>query len=38
MAAERQPGKVASDMEVCYKARGVTEFLHVEKMAPIDIH
>ena len=33
MAAEGQ-----SDMEVCMKQRCVTEFLHVEKDAPKDIH
>jgi len=27
-----------SDMEVCMKQRQVTEFLYVEKMAPIDIN
>ena len=38
MAAEGQCDKMASDMEVCLKQRGGTEFLHVEKMAPTDIH
>ncbi len=38
MAAEGQSDKMASDMEVCMKQRCVTEFLHVEKMAPTDIH
>ena len=38
MAAEGQSDKMASDMEVHMKQRCVTEFLHVEKMAPIDIH
>ena len=36
MAAEGQSDKTASNMEVCMKQR--CEFLHVEKMAPIDIH
>lgn len=26
------------DMEECMKQRGGTEFLHVEKTAPVDIH
>ena len=38
MAAEGQSDKMASDMEVQMKQRGVAEFLHVEKMAPTDIH
>ena len=38
MAAEGQSDKMASDMEVQMKQRCVTEFLHAEKMAPIDIH
>lgn len=29
---------VGSDRAVCMKWRSVTEFLHVEKIAPIDIH
>ena len=29
---------MASDVEVWMKQRCVTEFLHVEKIAPIDIH
>ena len=33
-----QSDKMVSDMEVCMKQRCVIEFLHVEKMAPIDIH
>ena len=37
-AAERQSGRMASDMEAHMKQRCVTEFLHVEKMAPTDIH
>ena len=28
----------ASDIEVCMKQRSITEFLHVEKIAPNDIH
>ena len=35
MAVEGQSDKMASDMEV---QRCGIEFLHVEKMAPIDIH
>ena len=38
MAAEGQPDRMASDTEVCLKQRFVIEFLHVEKMAPTDIH
>ena len=38
MAAERQADKMASDMEMQMKQRYVTEFLHMEKMAPVDIH
>ena len=38
MAAEGQSDKMASDMEVQMKQRCVAEFLHVEKMAPTDIH
>ena len=38
MAAEGQSDKMASDMEVHMKQRGAPEFLHAEKMAPIDIH
>jgi len=37
MAAEEQSDKMASHMRVPSK-RGVTEFLHAEKMASIDIH
>ena len=36
--AEGQSDRMASDMEVWMKQRCVTEFLHVEKMAPTDIH
>ena len=38
MAEEGQSDKMVSDMEVCMKQRGVTEFLHVEKIATTDIH
>ena len=38
MAAEGQCDKSASDMEVCMERRCGFEFLHVEKMAPTDIH
>ena len=38
MAAEGQSGKMVSDAEVHVKQRYVIEFLHVEKMAHIDIH
>ena len=38
MAAEGQPDKMVSDVEVRMKQRRVTEFLHVEKMVPTDIH
>ena len=38
VAAEGQSVKMVSDMEVCMKRRRVTEFFHVEKMAPTDIH
>ena len=37
MAAEGQSDRMASDMEVQMKQRRVTEFLHANKMAPIDI-
>jgi len=36
-ATEGQSDKMVSDVEVNMKQRCVTEFLHVEKMAPIDI-
>jgi len=35
--AEGQSDKTASDMELHMKERGGIEFLHEEKMAPIDI-
>jgi len=38
VAAEGQSNKMMSDMEGCIKQRSVIEFLHVEKMAPTDIH
>ena len=38
MAAEEQPDRRVSDMEVCMKERSVIEFLHEEKMASTDIH
>mgnify|MGYP001860934035 CR=1 FL=1 len=38
MAAEGQSDKMASDMEVRMKERCGIEFLHLEKMAPTDIH
>ena len=38
MAAEGESYKMVSDMEVHMKQRHATEFLHVEKMASIDIH
>jgi hypothetical protein len=37
IAAEVQSGKMSSDMEVHTKEMCVTEFLHAEKTAPIDI-
>ena len=38
MAAEGQSDKRASNMAMRMKKRCVTEFLHAEKIAPIDIH
>ena len=38
MAAEGQCDKMMFVTEVCMKQRHVTEFLRVEKIAPIDIH
>ena len=38
MAVEGQFDTMASDTEVCMKQRCVTEFLHAEKIEPIDIH
>ena len=37
-ASEGQSDKMVSDMEVHMKQKRGTEFLHVEKIAPIDIH
>ena len=36
MTSEGQSDKMASNMEV--RMKGVTEFLDVEKMVPLDIH
>jgi len=38
MAAEGEPDKMMSDMEVHMKQRCIIEFLQAEKMAPSDIH
>ena len=38
MEVKGQSDKMASDTEVFLLQRCVTEFLHVEKMAPTDIH
>ena len=38
MAAEEQSDSNATNMEVHTKQRCGIEFLHVERMAPIDIH
>lgn len=38
MAAERQPDKLALDVEVCTKGRCATEFLHVQEVVPTDTH
>jgi len=38
MAAEEQPNKMVSDMEVHMKQKCVLHFLHMEEMAPTDIH
>ena len=35
---QRWSDKMMSDMGVCMKQRCGTEFLHPEKMAPIDVH
>jgi len=37
-AAEGQSNKLDPDMEVCMKQTYDTEFLHMEKMGPINIH
>jgi len=38
MTSEGQSDKMASNMEVRMKEMGVTEFLDVEKMVPLDIY
>jgi len=38
MAAEGPSDRMASDMEERMKQKGGTGFLHVEKIAPTDIH
>jgi len=38
MAADGQSDKMVSDLEVQVKQWCGTEFLHVEKMTPTDIH
>ena len=38
MAEEMQSDRMAADMDTGMKQRGAAQFLHVEKMAPIDIH
>ena len=38
MAAEGHCDRMVSDMGLCVEWRCVTELLHVEKMAPTDIH
>ena len=38
MAAEGQSDRMVSGMEVPMEQGYVTEFLHVEKMSPTDIH
>jgi len=38
MAAEGQSDQMVSDVEVHMRQRGITEFLHVEKIVPTDIH
>ena len=38
MAAEGHSDKTVPYIEVCMEQRSVTEFLHVEKMVPIDLH
>jgi len=37
VAAEGQSDKMASDVEVHIKQRSVIQFLHVEKITPIDV-
>ena len=36
MAAQGPCDKMASDMEVCMKQRGITAFFHVVKISPTD--
>jgi len=36
MTAKGQSDKMVSDMEAWMKQRGITEFLHAEKMSPAD--
>jgi hypothetical protein len=36
--AEEQSGKMVPDMEMHTKQRYVSELLHAEKTAPVDIH
>ena len=38
MAAEGQSDRMVSDVQVNMKKRCGIEFLHLEKMAPVDIH
>jgi len=38
MAAEEQSGKIVFDTDVHIKQKYITEFLHTEKIASIDIH
>ena len=38
MAAESRSDKMMSDMEVHMKQRSGIEFLHTEKLAPVDFH
>jgi len=38
MTAKGLSDKIVSDVEVCMKQMCITEFLDVEKIAPIDIH
>jgi len=38
MAEERQSDTTASDLELWIKQSGVMEFLHMDKMSPVDIH
>ena len=38
MATQGQCDKMASDVQVPLRQRCVTEFLHMEKIAPTDIH